>query len=238
MSTKTQTNSTQTAQYDPGSLNTFQGLQPGIQQNLTEDMKLDPTQSKTFNLGLQYAMKQNQMLKDRTKQNLMGNMQGSGFAGSVNPFQQAQMNKMSRAGMALDAQTTNQNYLNYDAMRRQTVANAMQYKPLQTGQTGQTTQTTSGLGTWLPQVIGAGAQIGLGIATAGTSTAASAGSKAASGLAGTASSLGGDIGNAAMSSGSYFSNANPFTAGNTGNMGLGMFNSNAYPGANYFSGGR
>lgn len=217
-------------------MGTYQSLQPGIQKNMANDMQLDPTKSSTFNLGLQNALNSNALLKQRAASNLTGNMAASGFAGNSNAFQQAQLNRMGRAGSSMDAQSTNQNFLNYDMLRRQATGQSMNYRPLQTGQTGQSTQTTSGLGTWLPQVIGAGAQIGMGIATGGASTAASAATHA--GMAGVGA------GNA-MASGSYFSDANPFTASanpfsNYAPPGVGQFGStnSSYNPFNSYGGGR
>jgi hypothetical protein len=240
MSSKTQTNTTQAITYDAASKAVYDPLQKGINDNLQQDMQTDPTKSSTFNLGLQSALRGNMLAKARASQNIFGNMQGSGFSGAMQPFQQAQINKAARAGGAMDAQAVNSNFMNYDMLRRQATGLAMNYRPLQTGQTSNSTQTTSGTGTWLPQVIGAGAQIGLGFATGGLSLAGSAAGKAAGmGMAGTnAGASGGGFISPEMSSGSYFNNANPFTAGNNSNMGLGMFNPNPYSGANYFSGGR
>lgn len=236
MSSKTQTNQVQTAQFDSGSKSTFDTMQGPIGENMRQDMQTDPTKSTTFNLGLQNALKGNMLAKARASQNIFGNMQGSGFSGAMQPFQQAQINKAARAGGAMDANSVNANFMNYDMMRRQATQQAMGYRPLQTGQTSNTTQTTSGAGTWLPQVIGSAAQIGLGVATGGASLAAGAAMKGLGGFAGTQGSLSPGAGGVSGTP-SYFSNSNPFIANNTSNMGLGMFNPNAYSGANYFSGG-
>lgn len=228
MSTKKESTQVQTTQFDSGSKNVFDSLQKPIGENLTNDMQLDPTKSKTFNLGLQNALQGNAQLKNRAAQNFAGNMRASGFGEGNNAFQQAQMGRMGRAAGAMDSQAVNQNYMNYDMMRRQATQLSMGYHPLQTGQTTNTTEKTSGLGTWLPQVIGAGAQIGLGFATAGMSTAASAASKGASagmGMAGTAAS--------GMSN--YFNSGNNFSANNGnffGSSNGNMFNPNVYSGLN------
>lgn len=233
MSSKSQTNSSQTIQYDPASMAQYQKFQPLISKNLENDMQLDPTKSSTFNLGLQNALTSNAELKHRAASNMVNNMASSGFAGNANAFQQAQLNRMSRAGSSMDAQSVNQNFLNYDMLRRQATGQAMNYRPLQTGQTGQSTTQTSGLGTWLPQVAGGALSFGTSLLnrnSGGDSSSSSGGMSTGAGNA--------------MSNGTYFSNANPFTANpNPFNSfsppGAGQFGSNtsAYNPFN-FSGGR
>jgi hypothetical protein len=236
MSTKK--TSTTTNQYNQPSMTAFNSFQPQIQANWGQDMQLDPTKSSTFNIGLQNLLRGNASIKSRNMSNLFSNSIPQGSLGGA--FQQSQIAKIGRQSSAMDSAGINTNFLNYDAMRRQTVAQAAGFRPLQTGQT--TEEKTSGLGTWLPQVIGMGAQVGLMAATGGFSGAAGAAGKASS--AGT--KLGGAVlGGAgqALSSGSYFTGGNSFTGGQGNGFGLGgynanMFNPNLYSGLNPWTGGR
>lgn len=167
MSTKTVT--TQANQYNPQAMNAYTGLQPNIASNWQNDMQLDPRKSSTFNLALQNAFNGNQRQVQNQMGNMFSNMRTGGFNGNMNAYTQSQLGRIGRFGAGLNAQSTNQNFLNYDMMRRQATAQAAGYRPLQTGATN--TQQTSGLGTWLPQVIGAGASIAAGAMTGGMSGA-------------------------------------------------------------------
>jgi len=92
----------------------------------------------------------------------------SGFGGQAGAaFKAAQGAQIGRANQALRSQANIGNIM--AALQRQLGATGMglSYSPLMTGTnssgTSNTTQTTSGTGTWLPQLIGAG----LGAATMG-----------------------------------------------------------------------
>lgn len=179
MSTKKTT--TTTNQYDPSSMTFFKSLQPQMQAGYASDMQLDPTKSNAFNLGLQQQVAAARGANRTQMSNIAGNALFAG-GGNLSGIQASMLAAGGRAvaGRAANAFTTN--YLNYDTMRRQEMMQASGIKPLQTGQTQ--VQQTSGLGTWLPQVIGGAAQIGLAAATGGSSAALKV--------------AGGAVGNAAM----------------------------------------
>jgi spore coat protein U-like protein len=175
MSTKKETKTVN--QYNSGSMNAFNALTPAVQQNWLNDMQLDFTKSKTFNLALQQGVGAAAAGGQRMVQNLGQNLLAGGFAGAnLGGVQLAQLAKIGRATSANQSNVFLQNALHYDQMRRQTAAIAGNYKPLQTGQT--TTEKTSGLGTWLPQVIGGGLQAAMAFGTGGASLAASGAAKA------------------------------------------------------------
>jgi spore coat protein U-like protein len=175
LSTKKETKTVN--QYNSGSMGAFNALTPAVKNNWLNDMELDFTKSKTFNLALQQGVGAAAVGGQRMVQNLGQNMLAGSFAGAnMGGIQLAQMQKIARATSANQSNVFLQNALNYDQMRRQTTALAGNYKPLQTGQT--TTEKTSGLGTWLPQVIGGGLQAAMAFGTGGASLGASAAAKA------------------------------------------------------------
>lgn len=164
----TKKTTTTTNQYDPSSMSFFKSLQPQLQAGYANDLQVDPTKSTGFNLGLQnaYAAARQQGLRNinaLAANRLFAN--GNNMSG----VQQSLLATQNRSTAGQMANAYISNYLNYDTMRRQEQMQASGIKPLQTGQTQ--VQQTSGLGTWLPQVIGAGAQIGLAAATGGGSAA-------------------------------------------------------------------
>jgi hypothetical protein len=88
---------------------------------------------------------------------MLQRMQAMGINQS-SPFFAAQLGKLQRQQSANQAGGYNNLLLQASQLRQQALGQAGSYRPLQTGQTQ--TQQQSGLGTWLPQLIGAG----LGIA--------------------------------------------------------------------------
>jgi hypothetical protein len=197
MSTKKESKTTN--QYNQGSMNAFNALTPAVQKNWLNDMALDPRKAESFNLALQAGMQNNQLGAQRSVFNLTQNLKTGGFAGTnLSGVHFGQLAKIGRQKSAMDSNSLIQNWLNYDMLRRQTTSNAAGYKPLQIGQTN--VEKTSGLGTWLPQVIGGGLALASAFATGGASAAGgagAAGSKAAASgasqlAAGSAFSLGGN----------------------------------------------
>jgi hypothetical protein len=180
----TKKTTTTTNAYDPSSMTFFQGLQPQLQAGYKNDLQVDPTKSTGFNLGLQnaYAAARQQGLRNI---NTLAANRAFSTGNNMSGMQQSLLATQNRSTAGQMANAYISNYLNYDTMRRQEQMQASGIKPLQTGQTQ--VQQTSGLGTWLPQVIGTAAQIGLGVATGGMS-----------GLAkGAMSAVGGVVGNSA-----------------------------------------
>lgn len=110
------------------------------------------------------ALNQNQLAQG------LGGQAGQGWLG-------AQRAQTGRANQSLSSQANIQNVLS--AMQRQMAAagTGLSFSPQLTGQTGNFSQTqqTSGLGTWLPQVMGAGLGALTGGMTGGLSTMMQAG---------------------------------------------------------------
>lgn len=190
MSKKTETKTTR--EFDPGSKSTFDKLQSPIAQVLTDYMK-DPLKATYFNNMLGMTLNQNSLIGARNIQNVGDQYKylGGGTSGAL----QAARERVMRANSANDSNSFLQLLLNSENIRRQATGQAMAYNPLQTGQTE--VQKQSGLGTWLPQVIGAGLSGAAAFATGGASLAAkagmgalSAGSNLASGWAGGATAAG------------------------------------------------
>lgn len=106
---------------------------------------------------------------------LTNGMTGQAGAGFMN----AQRAQTGRANQAMSSQANIQNVLS--ALQRQMSAagTGMSFSPQLTGQTGNFSQQSSmsGLGTWLPQLLGAAGSAALGAATGGASTAAGAAGK-------------------------------------------------------------
>jgi hypothetical protein len=190
MGSKKETKTTNT--YNQPSMNTFNTLQTPIQNTLTDYMK-DPLTASYFNQNLQMALGQQQKINQRGMQNLFQRGQMMGTANNSGAMQQLAA-AQDRANSASESNI----FLNglFDAENRRMAASgqAMNYKPLQTGQ--ESVEKTSGLGTWLPQVVGAGLGVATGIMTGGASMAAQAGSlggKIAATGAGIASNIGGNL---------------------------------------------
>lgn len=158
----------QTIKFDQGSKNAFDTLQPGIQSSLSADMNLDPTKSSVYNLMLQKSLEQARSLQQMGVNRVAANQAASGFSPN-SAYLQSRNNQLGRFNSGLTANAFIQNLMSADERRRQATAMGMGYKPLTTGQN--TVQTTSGLGTWLPQVISAGAALGLAPFTGGASLA-------------------------------------------------------------------
>lgn len=181
MGNKTKTNTTN--QYNAASMATYNAFQPQIQSTLT-DYAQDPQKSSYFNLRYQQNLNQVQQLGNRGMSNVL--MRGRALGGPQgNGMLQSLLAQQTRGNSANEAGAFTNNLLAAEDMRRQAIGQMQAYNPLQTGQS--TTQSTSGLGTWLPQVIGIGAAAGLGAMTGGGSMAMGAlggGLKGASGMAG------------------------------------------------------
>jgi hypothetical protein len=203
MSSKTETKSTNA--YDAGSMSAFNVMTPQIQANWSQDMQLDPTKSSTYNYGLSRMTNAASTIAKRNTENFFGNMTAGGYSGNnLSGVQQQGLMGLGMGASSLTANAFNQNYMNYDLMRRQATAAAANYKPLQTG--GTQTQTTSGVGTWLPQLAGAAIGGAMGVATGGMSTLAGFGAKSAGagGGGGGFSPFGGGFGSGANGGGGGF----------------------------------
>lgn len=150
---------TSTNQFDPTSMGTFQGFQPMINRNLT-DFANDPMKSSFFNTQLQMAQGQNQSAFNTRNDQFLQNLRAGGNVGNMPAYAQSELNSNMRGLSAANSNSFNNLLLGANQLRFGATSQMQGYRPLQTGQTQ--TQQQSGLGTWLPQVLGAG----LGIAGA------------------------------------------------------------------------
>jgi len=131
--------------------------QPLIQHSLSDLMDWRNMQ----NAWMQQSNKAIGQIGNRMNSNLMANARAGGFGGGNLPaFLQAGIARNSRAVGGMQGNAFLQSLFNAKNMQLQGTSLAQQYRPLQTGQN--TTETTSGLGTWLPQVVSGG----IGAATA------------------------------------------------------------------------
>jgi hypothetical protein len=148
MGTKQQT--TQANTYNPASMSTFNSLQPQIgsgYSSLQNNPLGNPFVSAALTGGVQQAQQQGQGLMNSVNQNAFGGESTPGFT-------QALQQQAARGSSGLQQQA----YINALTQGAGTEANILSgmsgFKPLQTG--GNTTAQTTGLGTWLPQLLGAG----------------------------------------------------------------------------------
>jgi hypothetical protein len=163
MSTKNQTTTQGT--FNQGSMNTFNALQPGYLSNIQSFMQ-NPLQSSFFNTQLQMANKQNAAAFGANNQTMLQNYAaGGGGIGNTAAYMQSNLLRNQRALSGANSNSFNNLLLGANQLRFGATQAAGSYRPLQTGQVG--TQTQSGLGSWLPQVIGAGLGIAGKIGTGG-----------------------------------------------------------------------
>ena len=173
MSTKRKT--VQKFAFQPQALNVYKQLQSPISKTLQGYLK-DPRKSGFFNLRLKESLANAQQLTQRMFGNVGARAQAGGFAGSNLPaFMQSEQARVGRAGSKLESQAFIQNILAQEQFRQNALNQAMSMRPLQTG--GTTTQKTSGLGTWLPQVVSAGLGAAATAATGGAAAPAMAGAR-------------------------------------------------------------
>lgn len=150
MSTKNVT-ATQ-GQYNQGSMNTFNQLNPTFESNMQQFMQ-NPLQSSFFNTQQQMAQKQNAASFGNINQTMMQNNAAGGFQGNTSAYMQSNLLRNSRAMSGANSNSFNNLLLGANQLRMGATQQAGAYKPLQTGQTE--TKTQSGLGSWLPQLAGA-----------------------------------------------------------------------------------
>jgi hypothetical protein len=159
--------------YNQGSMNTFNSFQPNIQSNINDFMK-NPLQSTFFNTQLQMANRQNAASFGANNQTMMQNYAaGGGGIGNTAAYMQSNLLRNQRALSGANSNSFNNLLLGANQLRFGATSGAMNYRPLQTGQTQ--TKTQSGLGTWLPQVLGGALGIAGGIASGGASMAGGGG---------------------------------------------------------------
>ena len=186
---KTESSQTQTSQqgydYAPGALESYQSLMPQYQGVWSSYMK-DPYQNAYFNRNLGQAFGASNARGARIMGNLSANSASRGWRMHGTPaFMAAQSARQQRASSGEQAALEGGMLADYENKRLSATGMAAGWQPLATGQhgnqtqTGNSTTTTGGLGTWLPQLIGAGLQAGIGAMTGGASMAALGASTAA-----------------------------------------------------------
>ena len=155
--TRSTTNQRQDQRYlfDPGSQGVYNSLQGPLGNVLLDYMK-DPLKASYFTQMLGAGNRQISTLGGRRMGNLM---QNQAVLGALNPSQRAELaGGIGRDTSRMQSENFTNLLLNAEQTRRAATGAAMGYQPLTTGQTGTSsgtsTQETSGLGTWLPQLIG------------------------------------------------------------------------------------
>jgi len=163
MPTKQQT--TQQGQFSPQGMQAYGSLIPAFSQ-AAQGYINQPFSNPFFQTQQQLGTTQAQNLGGTQMSNVMGNMAGQGFGGTSQPFTSEMMQNQARANTGTQAQLgflgPAQNAL---GLQQSAMGQAAGFSPLQTGQ--QTTQQMTGLGSWLPQLIGgglSGATLGMGAA--------------------------------------------------------------------------
>lgn len=164
------TNSTSNA-YNAGSLSTYNAFQPQIQRSYAQ-MVADPLGSSYFQNQLAQMQKGVQQSGQRNISNIAQNARaGGGVLSNSGGFVSSQLQRGALAN-SLQGSNAFNTALNSALSNRSTaLAGMAAYQPLQTGQS----TTTSGTGTWLPQVLGAGlnmAMPGIGSMLGGNSFSA------------------------------------------------------------------
>lgn len=139
--------------FNQPSMDTFNAFQGGYRNNI-QDFMNNPLQSSFFNTQLQMANKQNAAAFGANNQTMLQNQAAGGATGNVNAFTQSNLLRNQRALSGANAGSFNNLLLGANQLRFGATQAAGSYRPFQTGQTQ--TKTQSGLGSWLPQVAGAG----------------------------------------------------------------------------------
>jgi len=147
-------------QFNPLAMQQYEMLQPLLGSTLQEYLTKD---SPYYNLMLQQNLDAARLLGGRGVSNVMQNAMAGGWSGqTLPPFVLSQLARAERGTAGLQANAFMQTRLAQDAMRRSALGMAMMYHPLTTGETTkgwskeqmEQLKSTSGLGTWLPQLIG------------------------------------------------------------------------------------
>jgi len=163
----TNTNQQSNLQFDPQSLSTYQKLIGGGGNVLSQYIN-DPFGNAMYKFGQSASQAGAQQLGNQNMQMLNQLMRTSGFGGQAGAgFLGAQQARTGRANQAMRSQANLSNIQSALARQMGATGMGMSFSPLMTGQTSKGSQTTStsGAGTWLPQVIGAGlgaAMMGMG----------------------------------------------------------------------------
>jgi hypothetical protein len=130
----------------------------------------DPFGNPAYTMGAAQSQRGAQQAGQNNMSALAQNMLTSGISGQAGAgFKQAQMAQTGRANQAMSSQANVQNVM--QALQRQMMAagTGLSFSPQLTGQSGNFTQSQSqsGLGTWLPQLLGGLGGLAMGGMTGG-----------------------------------------------------------------------
>jgi len=221
----TQNKQTSTGQFDPTSMGVYQGLQSQFGNAISSEIN-NPYGNMAFNTQLGMMRQQQGASGASQNQATLQRMQAMG----VNPqsaFFQSQMGKNQRQQMASTGQGYNNLLLQAQQLRQSAIGQAGSYRPLQTGSTQ--VQQQSGVGSWLPQVLGGALGIAGGAMTGGMSSMFGGGGGGGMG----AFSMGGGQ-NPSYGGSDYFNGGMNGAAPGAGTL----YNPNSGPANPFFGGGQ
>lgn len=158
---------TNTASFDPNSMNAYQGgISSGmgvLQQDVANPMK-------QIGFNQRIAQGNSQLFNSFQRNNSSLAQRAGAFGGTTPGFAQNQLAQNQRSLSSGQANNFNQNLMYADQLKQSAASQMMNFKPLQTGSTS--TQSTGGVGSWLGPLLSAGTAM----ATAGLSGKANSGS--------------------------------------------------------------
>ena len=131
---------TQTNQYNPASMSTYNALQPGIASVLGPYMQGNPLESPFFAAMRQMGLQQANAMAGRNVNNIFANQSQGGMVG---PAQQAALQKQGRISSSWQSDALWRAVQQAYGQQQWATQTAMGHQPLQTGQTQ--VQKTSGL---------------------------------------------------------------------------------------------
>jgi hypothetical protein len=173
--TNTTTGSNQsTLQFNPASQSIYNMLTGGASQQLQGYIN-SPFSNPQYNLGAAQSQKGAQQAGQNNMAALQQSMLTNGLTGQAGAgFKAAQTAQTGRANQAMGSQANVQNILAALQRQQSAIGTGLSFSPQLTGQTGNFNQSSqqSGLGTWLPQVLGAGLGAAMGGLTGGAGGAA------------------------------------------------------------------
>lgn len=158
-----------TNKYDSTSMNIFHQL-GSSGNNVYQDYMKDPLKASYFQNQVGILNRYSNQAGLRNVSALLGQRGMMGGGGTTPGWMSSNLARIGRQTGASQSQNVLQALMNAESRRYSSAGNALNYRPLQTGQHSE--EQTSGLGTWLPQVIGMGASAALAFGTGGASMAA------------------------------------------------------------------
>lgn len=153
---------TNTASFDPNSMNAYQG---GISSGMGVLQQDVANPQKQIGFNQRIAQGNSQLFNSFQRNNASTAQRAGAFGGTTPGFMQNQMAQNQRSLSSGQANLFNQNLMYADQVKQSAASQMMNFKPLQTGSTS--TQSTGGVGSWLGPVISAG----IGAATLGVNAA-------------------------------------------------------------------